>query len=263
MEEKNQRIRMFCFGELGKMFYDIYGNELGERFSFVPIQEPNELQSIKSDYPDSKNEKWMLITEYEPQIWKKYLEDKQIQQLLTNVELKFIINHPKNNIIPLDERRLIHLMGLDFDAGKIILAMPDSDRKMALETVCATIFDLLGSIYKSGYITFDYEDLFMPGHYPNWYGMIYHGNSSNTSQLIDVTRGISEQIRKEIAPKDILYAILIMTMPCSSTLSDISKIAGTIEEVLSPDDTAMIWGHISSETECGVTLVLYRKLKAE
>ena len=257
-EEHNFKIRILCFGELGKLFSDSFAKKLGEGFILQFVEDSDELKQVITS--DSKDEMLMLITEYEPDIWKKHLDNEEIRIILEEVELTFIVIHPKNSIIPLDEHRLIQLMGGKENVNKLILAMPVMNRKKSLETMCWAIYDMLAAISRPGYVTIDYTDLIIPGQYDNWYGIVYEGECRNCRQLRQTAREICAQVMKEVQPEDILSALMIITTDRNETLMDINNVALAFEKLFS-DDTSLTWGHIQTDTECAITLVLYCEME--
>ena len=276
MEIVNSRVRVFCLGELGKRFYANYGDKLGERFSFQLIDDTEELLSFSKSGLETGNEKWILITEYEPQIWEKECNSNAVAQWLRNVLLKIIVIHPHQHIAQIAERRWIQMMKpRDTCSDKVILAMPDVERSSALNILCKVIYDLISAavcsiidvgpdkknIVKPGYISLDYNDLFWIGKDSECYGMIYSGECENTEQICGVAKAIGEQLRKDLEPKNILFAILIITSNPGITLRSLCDVAIEIES-LDPD-LNMVWAHNISESKCRVSVVVYCRLEAE
>lgn len=260
-EDQNYRIKVLCFGELGKIFSDSFSEKLPGNFILQFVEDSGELQQQEMTSV-SKNEMLMLITEYEPDIWKMHLENDQIRKNLENVELSFIVIHPKNGIVPVEEQRLLQLMGGKENYYKLILAMPDMNRKKALETMCWTIYDIIASTTKIGYVNLDYTDLLYPGHHYNWYGTVYEGECRNCRQLQQLTKDICAQITKDMLTEEILSALMIITSRHNETILNIANVVGEIEKILS-ENTTLTWGHILTESECAITLVLFREMEEE
>ena len=161
--------RVFCIGKLGAAFCNLYQNKLGAQFTCHVLDNPYELKPFY-DSEVYHEEHWMLIAEYDQEIWNKYLVNDEIEKFLQNTTLRFIMTHPVNNVLSPVERQFVQLMWneppANFDPDfphTIILAMPNSSLRVSLEVKSSAIYDMIASVYLPGLVSQDYLDLVGPG----------------------------------------------------------------------------------------------------
>jgi cell division GTPase FtsZ len=77
-----------------------------------------------------------------------------------------------------------------------------------------------------------------------------------------ITNNIKSQVEREISEEDIKAAILILTSDRNITLVTISYVAVIVENMID-ENAALIWGHVIAESECGITLVVFREMAEE
>jgi hypothetical protein len=130
---------IFGIGELGKMFCNNFEDKLRGQCKCCLVDNLAELQAYCASDAHSEDAFWMLIAEYEQDIWEKFLESDGIKKLMHEISVKFIIIHPKNNSVTTTERQFIRLM----DHGKVVFAMPEMARKLLMEKcVCLYMISL-------------------------------------------------------------------------------------------------------------------------
>lgn len=256
--EQEKPFCIFCIGELGKMFCDNFENKLRGQCQCCLVDNLAELQAYCASDAHSEDAYWMLIAEYEQEIWEKYLENDEIKGLMDEISVKFIIIHPKNNSVTTAERQFIQLM----DNGKVVFAMPEMTRKSSMETICMVLYDIIAACSMPGMVNIEYGDLFCAGRSNNLYGMVYHADCAHCVQMQQIAEKLKSQVEREIPAEDITFAILILTSDRNITLVTICHAALMIENMIDKD-APLIWGHVIAESECGISLVMLRKMAEE
>ena len=75
--------RVFCIGKLGTEFYNRYKDKLGIKHAVcVSDYHYEDFEPYDYDLELYSKEHWMLIAEFEQEIWDKYLENAKIKKLL-------------------------------------------------------------------------------------------------------------------------------------------------------------------------------------
>ncbi|GEM_PF-4106868 len=254
--EQEKPFCIFCIGELGKMFCDNFENRLRGQCTCCVVDDLTELQEHCDSDAHSEDAFWMLIAEYDQDIWEKSLENDEIKRLMHEISVKFIIIHPKNNIVTTTERKFIRLM----DYGKVVLAMPEMAHKSSMETMCMSLYDIIAACsMTTGMVNIEYPDLFHAGDSNNSYGMIYEADCTHCGQMKQIASNIKSQVEREISTEDIKSAILILTSDRNISLVTICNVAAIVENMID-EDAALIWGHVITDSECGITLVVFREM---
>lgn len=261
--------RVFCIGELGSEFCNRYKNKLNKLDTQFTCCVLNDLCQLKH-YLDSETrfqEHWMLIAEYEQEIWNKHLEDDEIKKILQTITLKFIIIHPVNNTLSPVERQFVRLMWDEPSANfnpdfphTLPLAMPDSSLRSSLEAKCFAIYDMIASVYLQGLVSQNYLDLVGPGEKINHYGMVYKANCTSCEQMDQTAAEITEQVIKDIPTEDMTCVRVMIFSDQEITLNRLANIGDALEHAFN-EKTEIVWSqHHVSESEYGITVVVYRKL---
>lgn len=223
-------------------------------------------------------EHWMLIAEFEQEIWDKYLENAKIKKLLQLITLKFIFIHPVNNAISLIEQKFVQLMWDEPPANfnpdfpyTLLLAMPNSIFQSSLESKCSAIYDLLASAqFLSISKTYPIlvrpwelcSGLIRPWKGRDYYGLVYRSNCASRMQMAQIATEITEKIIQDNPIEDITFVHGIFFHLEGST-----KVIGGILEVWENafnKKTDIVWSdNIVRSSEIGMTVVVYRKLVEE
>ena len=257
--EQEKPFCIFCIGELGKMFCDNFENKLRGQCTCCVVDDLTELQEHCDSDAHSEDAFWMLIAEYDQDIWEKSLENDEIKRLMREFSVKYIMIHPRNSIVTTNERQFIRLIDAGEKYGKVVFAMPEISRNSSLETMCNTLYDIIAACSMPGYVSIEYGDLFCTGRSNNWYGMVYHADCTYCGQMKQIAENIKSQVEREISTEDIKSAILILTSYRNISLVTICNVAEIVENMID-EDAALIWGHVITESECCITLVVFREM---
>ena len=257
--EQEKPFCIFGIGELGKMFCDTFADKLRGQCKCCVVNNLAELQEHCASDAHSDDLFWMLIAEYDQDIWEKSLENDEIKRLMREFSVKYIIIHPKNNTVTTTEQQFIRLIGAGDNYGTLVFAMPEMTRKSAMKTMCQALYDIIAACSFPGYVNIEYGDLFCAGRRNNWYGMIYHADCSHSGQMTQIAANIKSQVERELPAEGIKSAVLIMTTEQRIPLMTISNVAEIIENMIDKD-ARLIWGHVNAESECSITLVVFREM---
>lgn len=219
-------------------------------------------------------EHWMLIAEYDQNIWDKYLENAEIKKLLQLFTLKFIFIHPVNNAISLIEQKFVQLVWDEPPANfnpdfpyTLLLAMPNSIFQSSLEYKCSAIYDLLASaLFLS--ISETYPLLVRPwawGHClslirpwkdRDYYGLVYKANCASLMQMVQIATEITEKIIQDNPIEDIMSVHGIFFSAVGITAKALEVWENAFDK-----KTDFVWSdNRVRSSEIGMTVVVYRKL---